>query len=88
MKKNILRKHNLPYTQNRNLGTLEKSCNLDAKTTKNSSRQILKGQAMFLSKNWKFSRFPSFRFCPTPEIKNLEISESLLLLQILTVVII
>ena len=29
----------------------------------------------------KFSKFPSFRFCYIPEIRNLEISECFLLLQ-------
>ena len=38
--------------------------------TKNQMRQKLKGQ-------------PSFWFCPIPKIKNSEILESLLLLQIL-----
>ena len=33
----------------------------------------------------QFPRFPSFRFCPIPKIENSEISESVLLLQILTV---
>ena len=33
----------------------------------------------------KFTRFPSFQFCPIPKIENLEISENFLLLQILTV---
>ena len=35
----------------------------------------------------KFPRFPSFRFCPVLKIENSEISESVLLLQILTVVV-
>ena len=34
-----------------------------------------------------FSRFPSFQFYPIPKIENSEISESFLLLQILTVVV-
>ena len=46
-------------------------------------RQILKDQDMFWLENWKFPRFPSFRFCPIPKIQKLEISESVFLLQIL-----
>ena len=42
----------------------------------------------FKKKKWKFSRFPSFRFCPIlPKIENSEISEICLFLQILAVVI-
>ena len=148
----------MPYTQNRNLGTLgnlfftsnfERSCNLDAKTTKNLPRQKLKGQDMLLLKKVKISevsefsilsytqnrklenigkrcftsnfdsscnlrfrnnknqlrqklkvikwmkkkkrklpRFPSFRFSSILKIENSEILESVLLLQILTVVVI
>ena len=40
-----------------------------------------------LEQKGKFLRFPSFRFCPIPKIKNLEISKMSLLLQILTVVV-
>ena len=55
MKKNILRKHNLPYTQNWNLGTLgyfftsnfERRCNLDAKTTKSLPRLPLPTNSYF-----------------------------------------
>ena len=36
----------------------------------------------------KFLRFPSFRFCPTSKIENSEISEIVLLPQILTDVVI
>ena len=33
----------------------------------------------------KFSRFPSFRFCPVPKIENSEISESFILIKFLVV---
>ena len=42
---------------------------------------------MFLVKKWKFSIFPSFRFCPIPKIENSRTSESAVLLQVLTVVV-
>ena len=42
---------------------------------------------MLLEEKRKLPRFPSFRFCPIPKIENLEISESFLLLQILTAVV-
>ena len=48
----------------------------------------LKVKICFYLKKWKFPRFPSFPFCPTPKIENSEISESVLLLQIFTVVVI
>ena len=38
-----------------------------------------------LEQKGKFPRFPSFRFCSIPKIENSEISESSLLIQILTV---
>ena len=47
----------------------------------------LKFKICFQKKQWKFSRFPSFRFCPIAKIKNLEILENVLLLEILTVVV-
>ena len=84
----------LSYTQNRKLGNLRKcsvtpnfdsSCNLKFRNDKNKLRQKLKGQDMLLEEKRKFPRFPSFRFCPIPKIKNSEISESVLLLQFLTV---
>ena len=84
----------LSYTQNRKLGNLGKcsvtpnfdsSCNLSFRNNKNELRQTLKGQDMLLEEKRKFPRFPSFRFCPIPKIKNSEISESVLLLQFLTV---
>ena len=86
----------LPYTQNRKFGNLGKcsftsnfdsSCNLRFRNDKNELRQKLKGQDILLEEKRKFPRFPSFRFCPTPKIENPEISESVLLLQILTVVV-
>ena len=60
----------------------ERSCNLDAKTTKKLLRQKRKRQ------DTQFPRFPSFRFCPIPKMKNLEISENILSPQTLTVVVI
>ena len=53
----------------------ERSCNLNAKTASQRSRYA------FRRKKRKFHRFPSFQFCPTPKIENLEISESILLRQ-------
>ena len=38
-----------------------------------------------MTKKLKFLRFPSFRFCSIPELRNSEISESFLLLQFLLV---
>ena len=87
----------LPYTQNRKLGNLGKcsftsnfdsSCNLRFRRDKNELRKKLKSQDMLLEEKKKIPRFPSFRLCPTPKIKNSEISESVLFLQILTVVVI
>ena len=87
----------LPYTQNRKLGNLGKcsftsnfdsSCNLRFRKDKNELRKKLKSQDMLLEEKKKIPRFPSFRLCPTPKIKNSEISESVLFLQILTVVVI
>ena len=40
-----------------------------------------KTKQVAMMKKLKFSRFPSFRFCYIPEIRNLEISECFLLLQ-------
>ena len=87
----------LPYTQNRKLWNLGKcsfpsnfdsSCNLRFRKDKNELRKKLKSQDMLLEEKKKIPRFPSFRLCPTPKIKNSEISESVLFLQILTVVVI
>ena len=73
MKKNILRKHNFSYTQNQKLGTLGKvvqassfwrSCNLDAKTTKNLLRQKLKGEDMLLLEKVKSSEVSEFSILP------------------------
>ena len=63
MKKNRMRKQNLPYTQNRNLfftSNFQRSCNLDVKTTKNLPRQKLKGQDMLLLKKVKISEVSEF----------------------------
>ena len=59
----------------------------DSKTTKSKLRQNFKGYDMIKKEKINFARFPSFQFCPIPNVKNSEISESLLLLQILTVVV-
>ena len=63
MKKNRMRKQNLPYTQNLNLfftSNFQRSCNLDVKTTKNLPRQKLKGQDMLLLKKVKISEVSEF----------------------------
>ena len=52
-------------------------------TSRNSKHKNLQVTIM---KKLKLLRFLSFRFCPTPEMKNSEISEICLVLQILTVV--
>ena len=84
----------LPYTQNRKLGNLGKcsftsnfdsSCNLRFRNDKNELRQKLKVIKWIKQKKRKLPRFPSFRFCSIPKIENSEISERVLLLQILTV---
>ena len=75
MKKNILRKHNFPYTQNRKLGNLGKcsftlhfdsSCNLRLRNDKNELRQKLKGQDMLLEKKKKkkISKISVFSILP------------------------
>ena len=65
MKKNILRKHNLPYTQIYPIiktlelldifftSNFERSCNLDAKTTKNLPRQKLKVKILLLLESFR-----------------------------------
>ena len=87
----------LLYTQNRKLGNLGKwcftsnfdsSCNLRCKNDKKLTETKPESQDRFLEEKIKFPRFPSFRFCRAPKIKNSEISESVLLPQILTVVVI
>ena len=42
---------------------------------------------MLLDEKQKYRRFSSFRFCPIPKIENSEVSESVVLFQILTVVV-
>ena len=85
----------LPYTQNRNLGNLGKcsftsnfdSCyNLQFRNDKNKLRQKLKVTKWIKKKKGKLPRFPNFRFFAIPKIENSEISESVLLLQIFTVI--
>ena len=62
--------------------------------TQNQKLRIQKQQKMNWDKNLKvkeekkITRFPSFRFCPRSKIKNLEILETVLLLQTLRVVVI
>ena len=86
----------LPYTQNRKLGNLGKSSftsnfgscyNLRFTNDKNELREKLKVIKKIKKKERKLTRFPSFRFCPIPKLKNSEISERVLLFQILTVVV-
>ena len=87
----------LSYTQKRKLGNLGKcsftpnfqsSCNLRFRNDKNQLTQKLEGQDMLLKEKRKFPRFSSFRFCHLPKIENSEISESVLLVQVLPVVVI
>ena len=86
----------LPYTQNPKLVNLGKcsftsnfdgSWNLRFRNNKNKLRQKLTVIKWIKKNKRKFPRFPSFRFCSIPKIENSEISESVLLLQILTVVV-
>ena len=86
----------MPYTQNPKLRYLGKSsftsnfescCNLKFRNDKNELRQKLKVIEWIKKKKRKLPRFPSFRFCPILKIKNSEISKSILLFQILTVVV-
>ena len=86
----------LPYNQNRKLGNLGKSSftsnfgscyNLRFTNVKNELRQKLKVIKNVEKKKRKFTKFPRFRFCPIPKLKNSEISERVLLFQILTVVV-
>ena len=86
----------LSYTQNQKLGNLRKcsfnwnfesSCNLRFRNDKNELRQNLKVIKWIKKKKRKLPRFPSFRFCSIPKIENSEISKSVLLLQILTVLV-
>ena len=87
----------LPYTQNRKLGDLGKCsftsdfdscCNLRFRNDKNELRQKRKVIKGIKKKERELPRFPSFRFCSIPKIENSKISESVLLLQIMTVVVI
>ena len=87
----------LSYTQNRKLENIGKrcftsnfdsSCNLRFRNNKNELRQKLKVIKWMKKKKRKLLRFPSFRFSSILKIENSEILESVLLLQILTVVVI
>ena len=87
----------LSYTQNRKLENIGKrcftsnfdsSCNLRFRNNKNELRQKLKVIKWMKKKKRKLPRFPSFRFSSILKIENSEILESVLLLQILTVVVI
>ena len=65
------------------------SCNLSCKNDKNlTETKTLRSRYAFREKKRKLLRFPSFWFCPTPKIENLEISDSVLLLQTLTVTVV
>ena len=86
----------LPYIQNQKIGNLGKCfltlkfdscCNLSSETAKMNWVKNLKVKKWIKKKEIKFPRFPSFRFCSIPKIENLEISESVALLQILKVVV-
>ena len=59
----------------------------DSETIKMNWHKNLKVKICFQKKKIKFPRFLSFQFFSTPKIDNSEISESLLLLQILIVVV-
>ena len=70
----------LPYIQNRKLGNLgkfsftsnfERCCNLDAKTTKISLRQKLKGQDMLLEEKKKISEVSEFSILPYTQNRKL-----------------
>ena len=87
----------LPYTQNRKLGNLGKcsftsnfdsSCNLRFRNDKNELRQKLKGQDMLLEEKNKISEISEFLILSYTQNRKLGISESVLLLQILTVAVI
>ena len=87
----------LPYIQNRKLGNLGKCsftsnfdscCNLRFRNDKNKLRQKRKVIKGIKKKERELPRFPSFRFCSVPKIENSKISESVVLLQIMTVVVI
>ena len=84
----------LPYTQNwklRNLGkcsftsNFDSSYNLRFRNDKNELSQKLKVIKWTKKKKRNFLRSLSFQFCSIPKIENSEISESVPLLQILTV---
>ena len=84
----------LPYTQNwklRNLGkgsftsNFDSSYNLRFRNDKNELSQKLKVIKWIKKEKRNFLRSLSFQFCSIPIIENSEISESVLLLQILTV---
>ena len=86
----------LSYTQNRKLGNLGKcsftsnfgsSCNLRCKNDKKLTDKNFKGHDMLLEEKVKISELSEFSILTYTKIENLEISESVLLLQILTVVV-
>ena len=87
----------LSYTQNRKLGNLEKcsatsnfdsSCSLRFRNGKSEPRQKLKGQDMLLEEKNKISEISEFLILSYTQNRKLGISESVLLLQILTVAVI
>ena len=81
----------LPYTQNRNLGNLgnfsfisnfDSCCKLRCKNNKKLTKTKNKKKNNKINNKkikTKFSRFPSFQFCPIPKIEKSEIPESVLL---------
>ena len=85
----------MSYTQNRKLGNLGKysftsnfdsSCNLRSRNNKNELRHKLKGQDMLLEGKKKIPEISEFSILSSTQGRNSEISESFLLLQILTVI--
>ena len=46
-------------------------------------RHLIQSKRSKFKADENFPRFPNFRFCPTPKIENLDISENFCLLQIL-----
>ena len=61
-----------------------RSCNLDAKTTKNLLRQKLKGEDMLLLEKVKSSEVSEFSILPYTQNREVGNLESVALLQILT----
>ena len=87
----------LPCIQHRKLGNLENffftsifdsCCNLRCKNDKKlTDTKISSSRYAFRKNKVKIPRFPSFQFCSIPKIENSEILESVLLLQIFTIIV-